>query len=421
MFPLSSLLKAFVRVGTLKVIDAKGDTHTFSGEPGPDVTIRISDPSLYYRMFINPELRAGEAYMDGSITMEGGSSLRDFLALYAINCEGLENHPVQRVMRSISMALRRMQQNNVTRRARNNVAHHYDLGNAFYKLFLDDDMHYSCAYFEHENDTLEEAQRNKLRLIASKMNLQPGNRVLDIGSGWGGMAIYLATVADVEVLGITLSTEQCELANQRARDAGVADRVRFELRDYRDIDEKFDRIVSIGMFEHVGAQHYRTYFDKVRDVLDEDGVALIHSIGHMAPPNFTNAWLRKYIFPGGYCPALSEVMEAVEPTGLWVNDIEILRLHYAKTLREWNRRFQANRDTVEAMYDARFCRMWEFYLYGTEMVFEEAEEMVFQLQLAHKRDAVPITRDYIAERQRRFQAWEAEREAPIRRIASSGD
>jgi len=419
MFPLSSLLKAFVRVGALKVIDASGKVYMFEGLPGPTVTMRLHDPSLKNKLFFNPELCAGEAFMDGTLTFEDGS-LPDFLELYARNCNHLEGYPLQRLVRGVSHALRRFQQNNKIGRAQKNVAHHYDLGNDFYKLFLDADMQYSCAFFEHESDTLEQAQRNKQRLIASKMNLKPGDSILDIGSGWGGLALYLATLEDVEILGVTLSTEQCALANDRARAMGLSDRVRFELRDYRDLDEKFDSIVSVGMFEHVGVRHYPEFFGKVQELLHEDGVALLHSIGHIGPRSFANPWLRKYIFPGGYSPALSEVFEIVEQCKLWVSDVEVLRLHYAETLCEWNRRFQENRTAAEAMYDARFCRMWEFYLHATEMMFRSGEQMVFHMQLAHKRDAVPITRDYIGQRQDRFRAWETERDRP-RDIAASGD
>ena len=420
MFPLSSLFKAFVRVGALKVIDADGKTYRFEGEPGPSVTLRFHDPSRKYSLFFKPELTAGEAYMDARLTIEDGG-LYDLLHLYSVNCDYLEAYPVQRLIRAVSHRLRRFQQNNKIGRAQKNVAHHYDLGNAFYKLFLDRDMQYSCAFFESPDDTLEAAQRNKQRLIASKMNLKAGDKVLDIGCGWGGMALYLATLEDIEVLGVTLSTEQWELANQRALEMGLSDRVRFELRDYRDVDEKFDSIVSVGMFEHVGVRHYAEFFDQVKGLLHEDGVALLHSIGHIGPPSFANAWLRKYIFPGGYSPALSEVFEVVERSGLWVNDVEILRLHYAETLREWNKRFQANREAIEAMYDAKFCRMWEFYLYGTEMMFRSGEQMVFHMQLAHKRDAVPITRDYMGDAQDRFRAREEERDQPVRDIAASGD
>jgi len=358
--------------------------------------------------------------MDERLTIEDGG-LYDLLHLYSLNCDYLEAYPVQRLVRTVSRGLRRFQQNNKLGRAQQNVAHHYDLGNEFYKLFLDRDMQYSCAFFENSDNTLEEAQRNKQRLIASKLNLKPGDKVLDIGSGWGGMALYLARLEDIEVLGVTLSTEQWELANQRARETGLSNRVRFELRDYREIEEKFDSIVSVGMFEHVGVGHYSEFFGQVKELLHEDGVALLHSIGHIGPPSFSNAWLRKYIFPGGYSPGLSEVFEVVERSGLWVNDVEILRLHYAETLREWSRRFQENRATAEAMYDEKFCRMWEFYLYGTEMMFRTGEQMVFHMQLAHKRDAVPITRDYIFETSDRFRAREKDGIRPVRDIAAAGD
>lgn len=419
MFPLSNMLKSFVRVGALKVIDAAGKERTFAGKPGPSVTMRLNDPSLYYTLFLNPELCAGEAYTDGRLSFEDGD-LRDFLRLYTLNVDALDNYPLQRIVRFVSKAFRRFQQNNAIGKAQRNVAHHYDLGNDFYKLFLDEDLQYSCAYFESENDNLEEAQRNKKRLIASKMNLQPGNKILDIGCGWGGMGLYLASLEEVEVLGVTLSREQCALANQRAQDAGLADRVRFELRDYRDLDETFDRIVSVGMFEHVGVHHYDEFFSKVGNLLSEDGVAMLHAIGHMSPPSFANPWLRKYIFPGGYTPALSEVFESVERNELWVNDVEILRLHYAETIKAWDQRFQANRDKVEAMYDENFCRMWEFYLAATEAMFRTGSQMVFHMQLAHKCDAVPITRDYMSERRQQFKDWETERLGP-RDIAASGD
>jgi cyclopropane-fatty-acyl-phospholipid synthase len=420
MFPLSNMLKSFVRIGALKVIDAQGKAHMFAGQPGPSVTMRLNDASLYYKLFFNPELNAGEAYMDGRLSFEDGD-LRDFLTLYSTNTGALDSYPLQHVLRKFSKAFRRLQQNNAKGKAQQNVAHHYDLGNEFYKLFLDEDMQYSCGYFETEDDSLEDAQRNKLRLVASKLSLQPGLKILDIGSGWGGLALYLASVEDVEILGVTLSSEQCELANERARAAGVADRVRFELRDYRDLDETFDRIVSVGMFEHVGVHRYDEFFGKINTLLHENGVALLHSIGHMSPPSFASPWLRKYIFPGGYSPALSEVFEAVEPNRLWVTDVEILRIHYADTLREWHKRFQANRDKVEDMYDAKFCRMWEFYLISAEMMFRTGAQMVFHMQLAHKRDAVPIKRDYMAERRQQFRAWEMEQDGKVKGIAASGD
>ncbi|MCC7251246.1 cyclopropane-fatty-acyl-phospholipid synthase family protein, partial [Hyphomicrobium sp.] len=260
-----------------------------------------------------------------------------------------------------------------------------------------------------DDNTLEEAQQNKLRLIASKLDLKPGQKVLDIGSGWGDMVLYLARMADIKAVGVTLSKEQCKLANEKAKQLGVADRVRFELRDYRDLTERFDRIVSVGMFEHVGVHHYNEFFAKVNDLLTDDGVMLLHSIGHMSPPGTASPWLRKYIFPGAYSPALSEVFTAVEQNSLWVTDLEFLRLHYAKTLAHWESRFQANRAKVAEMYDERFCRMWEFYLVSAEMMFRTGSQLVFHMQLAKKRDAVPIARDYITDTQRAYRKLESER------------
>lgn len=401
MFPLSHMLKSFVRVGTLKVIDAAGGVHVFAGAPGPSVTVRLSDPALYHKLFFNPELSAGEAYMDGRLSFEN-STLRDFLTLFSINRLSLGSYPLQRVLRRVSIALKRFQQANPVGTAQKNVAHHYDLGNDFYKLFLDEGMQYSCAYFLDDEETLEQAQRNKLRLIAAKLNLKPGLKILDIGSGWGDLALYLAAMEDVDVTGVTLSKEQHALSNDKARAAGLSDRVRFELLDYRKVQGRFDRIVSVGMFEHVGVGHYREFFDTINTLMSDDGVMLLHSIGHMSPPGTASPWLRKYIFPGAYSPALSEVFTAVEQASLWVTDLEFLRLHYAKTLNHWWRRFEASRAQIARMYDERFCRMWEFYLVSAEMMFRTGSQLVFHMQLARKRDAVPITRDYVTDLQRQY-------------------
>ena len=408
MFPLSHMMKSFVRVGSLTVIDAEGRVHVFAGSPGPNVTMRLTDPSLYHKLVLNPELHAGEAYMDGRLSFEN-STLRDFLTLFSMNRLSLGSYPLQKVLRKISLGLKKFQQANPVGQAQKNVSHHYDIGNDFYRLFLDKGMQYSCAYFTSDDNTLEEAQQNKLRLIASKLNLKPGQRILDIGSGWGDMALYLGRMENVNVLGVTLSREQCALANQKAANLGISDRVRFELRDYRHVEEKFDRIVSVGMFEHVGVHHYDEFFSKVNDMLTPDGVMLLHSIGHMSPPGTASPWLRKYIFPGAYSPALSEVFTSVEKNSLWVTDLEFLRLHYAKTLAHWESRFQANRAKVAQMYDERFCRMWEFYLISAEMMFRTGSQLVFHMQLAKKRDAAPIVRDYITDIQRQYQSLEKER------------
>jgi len=408
MFPLSHMLRSFVRVGELKVIDADGGLHVFSGAPGPRATMRLTDRSLYRKLFFNPELHAGEAYMDGRLRFED-STLRDFLTLFSVNRLSLGNQPLQRVLRGISRGLKRFQQANPVGKAQRNVAHHYDLGNDFYKLFLDEGMQYSCAYFLDDSDGLEEAQRNKLRLIAAKLDLKPGLKILDIGSGWGELALYLAAMEEVDVTGVTLSKEQHVLANEKARAAGLDHRVRFELQDYRNVEGRFDRIVSVGMFEHVGVHHYGEFFAKINELFDDDGIMLLHSIGHMSPPGTASPWLRKYIFPGAYSPALSEVFTAVEQASLWVTDLEFLRLHYAKTLNHWCRRFEANRARVAAMYDERFCRMWEFYLISAEMMFRTGSQLVFHMQLARKRDAVPIVRDYVTDLQRRYREMEPDR------------
>ena len=408
MFPLSHMLRSFVRVGTLKVIDADGKVHVFAGAPGPQVTMRLTDRSLYHKLFLNPELHAGEAYMDGRMSFPE-SSLRDFLTLFSMNRLSLGAYPLQKVLRRISRGLKRFQQANKVGEAQANVAHHYDLGNAFYRLFLDEGMQYSCAYFVDDTDTLEEAQRNKLRLIAAKLRLEPGLKVLDIGSGWGDLALYLAAIEEVDVTGVTLSKEQHALSNEKAQRAGLSDRVRFELLDYRHIDRRFDRIVSVGMFEHVGVQHYPEFFAKVNALMEDDGLMLLHSIGHMSPPGTASPWLRKYIFPGAYSPALSEVFPVVEQASLWVTDLEFLRVHYAKTLRSGTGDSRRTGRPIAAMYDERFCRMWEFYLISAEMMFRTGSQLVFHMQLARRRDAAPIVRDYVAETQRRYRAIEPER------------
>lgn len=402
MFPLSHMMKSFIRKGRLTVIDAEGNHHVFSGSPGPEVTMRLTDKRLYRTLVFNPELAAGEAYTDGTMSFEDGSTLRDFLTLFSVNRLSLGSYPLQKVLRAIKMRFRKRQQSNQKGEAQQNVAHHYDLGNDFYKLFLDDNMLYSCAYFRDPAETLEEAQRNKLRLLAAKLCLKDGMKVLDIGSGWGDLALYLAAIENVQVTGVTLSKEQQKLASERAQKAGLSDRVKFELRDYRDLDDRFDRIVSVGMFEHVGVHHYDEFFSHLNQMMPDDGIAVLHSIGHMSPPGMASPWLRKYIFPGAYSPALSEVFESVERNSLWVMDLEFLRIHYATTLSHWAERFEKNRDKVIALYDERFARMWEFYLISAEMMFRTGSQLVFHMQMSRKRDAAPILRDYIVEKQREY-------------------
>jgi cyclopropane-fatty-acyl-phospholipid synthase len=411
MFPLSKLLGALVEVGTLTVTDAEGRTHTFGGRlPGPTATLALSDPALYKSLFFSPEMAAGEAYMDGTATFPG-SSLRAFLELVAINQNRPRGAPTafHKAVGVVSRQLKSFQQSNPIGQAQKNIAHHYDVGNPLYEIFLDQGLFYSCAYFENDTDTLEAAQRAKCRLIAAKLGLKPGQKILDIGSGWGGLAIYLAQMEQVEVLGVTLSKEQHALAQKRAQAAGVSDRVRFELRDYRELDQRFDRIVSVGMFEHVGVPRYEEFFQYVNRLMPDNGVMLLHSIGHMSPPSTASPWLRKYIFPGAYSPALSEVFPVVERNRLWVMDCELLRLHYAMTLKHWHQRFDAQRERVKSMYDERFCRMWEFYLISCEMMFRYGAQEVFHLQLSRTRDAMPIRRDYMVEMQRELRQREIAR------------
>ena len=400
---LQRLLDALVVTGTLTLIDAKGKRHSASGAPGPEVTLRLHDPALNRSLFFDPTLRAGEAYMDGSLTVEDGD-IYDFLALAVMNLGQRELWSKHGLWRPLT---RRIAQANTQAKSRHNVAHHYDLSDTLYDLFLDRDRQYSCAYYASPEDSLESAQDNKKRHIAAKLVLKPQSRVLDIGSGWGGLALYLAQVSDAHVTGVTLSAEQLEVAQARAKESALTERVEFRLQDYRDVSGCFDRIVSVGMFEHVGVGHYREFFDKAHDLMSEDGVMLLHTIGRSFGPGATSPWLRKYIFPGGYVPALSEVFPAIERAGLYVTDIEILRLHYAETLKAWRSRFNANRARVAEIYDERFCRMWEFYLAGCEANFRFGGIAVFQIQLSKRLNTVPLTRDYIAEWERAYATRES--------------
>ena len=407
---LARLLRGVIERGELTLIDAHGKHHCFGDRSrGPAVTLRLHDRRLHTKLMLNPRLYAGEAYMDGTLTVEDGS-VYDFLDLIGMNTSCGTVGEWDYCLARIHMLWRWFQQYNPLGRAHANVAHHYDLSGELYEIFLDSGREYSCAYFDGPDCTLEAAQAAKKRHIAAKLALQPGMRVLDIGSGWGGMALYLARTAGVDVTGITLSAEQHRLSQQRAAAEGLEDRVRFFLRDYREETGKYDRIVSVGMFEHVGVPHYRTFYRHLHELLTDDGVALLHTISHMDSPTSTNPWLRKYIFPGGYCPSLSEILPYTEQAGLWVTDVEILRLHYAETLRHWRHRFVANWDKAAELYDERFCRMWEFYLAGCEMAFRHQGQMVAQIQMAKSVNTLPITRDYMAE-------WECE-QSPAR--ASTG-
>lgn len=403
---IGKLLDRLVRTGQLTVIDACGRTYRF-GEPFSDsrVVVRFHDDVLPTKLAFAPSLALGEAYMDGRLTLETGT-IRDLLRLVTSNLAALDAHPVE-ALRRMLLRLQRWRRRNPKKRARANVAHHYDLSGALYDLFLDADRQYSCAYFATGAETLEGAQVAKKRHLAAKLLVRPGDRILDIGSGWGGLALELAQETGAHVRGVTLSREQLQVARDRAEDAGLGERVKFDLLDYRDVAGRFDRIVSVGMFEHVGPAHYDEFFSTVARALDPSGVAVIHSIGRRSPPGGADPWISKYIFPGGYVPALSEVMAAVERSGLWATDIEILRLHYADTLRHWYERFQKSRRRARALYDERFCRMWEYYLAACETMFRNGDLMVFQIQLAHQHDAVPLTRDYMIDHERRAQAARA--------------
>lgn len=408
---LPKLLRKAIRKGGLTLIGPDGVSETFGGvEPGPDVSIRITDPAVDWRIFMNPELKAAEAFMESGLTVENprsGTGAWDLLELFFINKRSFDLSPNQIFWRGMARSVKRSAQHNPIARARENVRHHYDLGNDLYRRFLCRDLQYSCGYFETGTETLDEAQTAKKRHIAAKLCLKPGQRVLDIGCGWGGMALYLAMAEDVEVTGVTLSEEQLTIARARAEALGVADRVKFELRDYRDVTEKFDRVVSVGMLEHVGITELTTYYLNVRDRLAEGGVALIHSISSKAPPGVTGPFLRKYIFPGGYAPSLSEAAQSLEKSGLWMTDCEIWRVHYAETLRHWRERFEAERPAIEGIYDAKFGRMWEFYLAACEGAFRYGASNVFQMQLARERDDVPLTRGYIAEAEAELKHREA--------------
>jgi cyclopropane-fatty-acyl-phospholipid synthase len=357
----------------------------------------MHDKTLYFKFMFDFLLHLSEAYMDGRITLEQ-CTVSDLMTLVAINYLDADPMPWQQPVEFLLRLVNPILNSNSLSQSRKNVAHHYDLSPQFFKLFLDSDMQYSCAYFTHENNDLDTAQLHKKQLIASKLFLQKGMRVLDIGCGFGGMAIFLAKNYGVEVTGITLSEQQYKIAIQRAVQQGVEEWVKFRMLDYREETGIYDRIVSVGMFEHVGVANYKQFFAQIKALLKDDGVALVHSIGRMDGPGHTEEWLRKYIFPGGYTPALSEVLPIVEKLGLWVTDIEILRLHYAKTLRLWHDNFDRHREAIEQMYDERLCRMWELFLAASEVYFRYLGRMVFQIQLSRQIGAVPITRDYLFER-----------------------
>ena len=393
---LSALFERIITTGQLILIDRSGRERRFGRGGTPRIVMRLNTPEPILRPLFDPALWFGEAYMNGEVTLIEGS-LYGFLDLCTRAPGAVHDHPLITLKNWLGWPLRYLQQFNPPGRSHRNVQHHYDLSGALYELFLNEERDYSCAFFATGAETLEQAQCEKKRRIAAKLRLSPGQRVLDIGSGWGGLAFALARDHGVEVTGLTLSREQIDFTRRRALEQGLDGATRFLLQDYRAESGIYDRVVSVGMFEHVGVAHYDTYFRQLRTLLAPDGVALLHAIGRMEPPGGTSAWLRKYIFPGGYSPALSEVLAAIERSGLWVTDIEILRLHYADTLRAWAARFQAHRAQARELYDERFCRMWEFYLAVCEVVFRNGNLMVFQIQLTRHKDAVPRSRDYMGQ------------------------
>jgi cyclopropane-fatty-acyl-phospholipid synthase len=403
---LDNFLRRVIREGDLRVRLPSGEIIRLGDGAGPRVAVGIQNRRWMMRLATYPSMALGEAYMEGGLIMEEGG-IHDLVDLIGRNAKF---RPLKRTGPLSRWWLDRRLQANARAAARRNVAHHYDLSVDFYRRFLDPDLQYSCAYFAGPDMTLEAAQAAKKRRLAAKLLLRPGHRVLDIGCGWGGLALSLARAANVEVEGITLSTEQLATARWRAEGSALAGRARFSLTDYRDVAGPYDRIISVGMFEHVGRPNYQTYFDQVARLLKDDGVAVIHSIGRADGPAFTQPWVAKYIFPGGYIPSLSEVVPCAERAGLIVTDIEILRLHYAETLRCWRERFAAQRDEIARMYDERFCRMWEYYLSISELAFRYRGHMVFQLQLAKRIDTVPITRDYMARSDPRVAS-------PVRQVA----
>jgi cyclopropane-fatty-acyl-phospholipid synthase len=403
MYPLDPLLRRFVHKGRLLVVDHLGHIHRY-GETGtvPDAAIRLHSADTAWRIARNPAYNIGEAYTEGQLTLEKGSLL-SFLGVLLRNLAVLNTSTAVRLLYRVEELATLPAVLNWASRSRRNVKHHYDLSEALFALFLDRDRQYSCAYYRSEDADLDEAQLAKKQHIAAKLFIQPGQHVLDIGSGWGGLALYLAKhYPSLRVTGLTLSDEQYRVATERARQAGVSDRVTFKLADYRHEGDLYDRIVSVGMFEHVGKPQFDTFFEKLKGLLKPKGVALLHTIGQYTPPGAINPWLRRNIFPGAYLPTLSQLTPILERRRIWLTDLETLRLHYALTLADWHERFQANRDKVRALYDERFCRMWEFYLQSCEAGFRWGGLTVFQLQLATDVDALPLTRDYMIEEEARL-------------------
>ncbi len=392
---LLNFLRRLIKDDGFELVDANSKSYII-GKPKKEtpIKLKILDKSLHWKLLLNPDLYLGEGYMNGSIVIENGS-LTEFLDIALKNVGRQPTNELTNILGRFRRIYRYLTNFNLIGKSKENVAHHYDISEKFYDLFLDEKRQYSCAYFKDEDNTLEEAQNNKIDHIIKKLNLKPNQRVLDIGCGWGTLAIDIAKKTQCEVVGITLSENQLKYAKQKAKEMNLENQVDFRLADYRQLNEKFDRVVSVGMFEHVGRKFYKKYFNKVFEFLNEDGVALIHTIGSINPPRGPHPWITKYIFPGGYTPSLSEVSLPIEESGLIVSDLEVLRTHYQHTLRNWKDRFISKKEEVLEMFDEKFFRMWEFYLVGCEMAFKWSDQVVFQFQLTKKLKATPITRDYI--------------------------
>lgn len=411
---LQLFLHRYIRHGSLAVTTASDATYTFGDGSGPPLAVRFTTARALRAVLLDPELKLGEAYMDGTFVVEQGT-IAEVLALF-LSQENLGAPQWTWPHRLVRHLLRRFNQFNVRSRARHNVEHHYDLDGRLYSMFLDGDQQYSCAYFASPNLSIDEAQLAKKRHLTAKLCVKPGNTVLDIGCGWGGLAFYLTEIANAQVTGITLSQEQYERALKRAQERNLAQETSFRLQDYRDVSGTFDRIISVGMFEHVGVGFYDTFFSQCAKLLDADGIMMLHTIGRSSPPSVSNPWIAKYIFPGGYIPALSEIAPSIERSGLIVTDIEVLQLHYAETLKAWRERFLAKNEEVAKLYDQRFVRMWEFYLASSEMAFRKGELVVFQIQLAKAKGVTPATRDYITHEEARLRTREEAFKANVESI-----
>jgi len=395
MKSLNQFLKNLFKVDGFIIVDANKKEYTI-GKPlkNPPIKLKLLDKSLHTKLLLLPDLYFGEAYVDGSAVIENGT-LTEFLEIAMKNIGRGPTSNYATLIKKLMGIYSYITKFNFVKKSKSNVAHHYDISEKLYDLFLDKNRQYSCAYFKNENETIEQAQENKMKHIIKKLHLKPNLKVLDIGSGWGTLALEIAKQSKCEVLGITLSKNQLEYSQKKAKEFNLENQVRFKLIDYRQLNEKFDRVVSVGMLEHVGKKFYNKYFKSVSNFLNEDGVALIHTIGSVMTPRDPHPWISKYIFPGGYTPSLSELARPIENSDLIISDMEVLRMHYSHTLRNWKKRFMGKKEDILEMFDEKFFRMWEFYLAGCEMAFKWGDQVVFQFQLSKKLLSTPNTRDYI--------------------------